>query len=80
MDADEIEVVAKALAEADDSGSWDLPEQFGRIEFRQHYRALAAVAIEALREVKSQNRRQAVQLLRLDGELRPSSRDGGKLR
>ena len=66
MDADEIEVVARALAEADDPGSWDLPDQFGQLECRQHYRTLAKVAIATLQREKSKRGKQAVQLLRPD--------------
>jgi hypothetical protein len=75
MDADEIEVIARALAEADDPGSWDLPEQFGQLEFRQHYRMLARVAVTTLQREKSKRGRQAVQLLRPDTESRPPSLD-----
>jgi hypothetical protein len=76
MDPDEIEVVAMALAEKDDPGTWDLPEQFGQMEFRQHYRELAKVAIAALHREKAQRRQQAVRLLTPDGDRRPARRDG----
>ena len=76
MGADEIEVVAKALAEADDPGSWNRPDAFGQMEIRQHYRALAKVAIATLQRVQSDRRQQSVRLLRPDAGPNPSSRDG----
>lgn len=76
MDAIEIEVVARALAEADDPGSWDLPEQFGQLEFRQHYRTLARVAIATLQQEKSKIGKQAIELLRPDPGSHPATRDG----